>query len=177
MHFQIISLLVVMMVIALSPVSAHSEEWEITIDMFEGIISGFFSEDLPDLKSCADDTVNAYDDFANGIALLHTDENELTKVTQGLSYLANAITTIQNLLTDCRGVETEINKLVSTVSSFSNPVTLTFHVGEDLVVNGYDIYEEITQAVSMWEAGSYTQCGVEIGEALEKTLIGRRRQQ
>jgi hypothetical protein len=37
---------------------------------------------------------------------------------------------------------------------------------------GKDIYEEISQAISLWKAESYRDAGVQIGKALEKLIVG-----
>jgi hypothetical protein len=155
--------------------SAASWEWQISVDVFEGTLAGFFNEAAPDISACADQTINVYSDFQQAMSLLKTDQNTVDEIEQGLGVISSALSHVQALIQDCGGIFPEIQKLESTLGSFSNPVTLVFHVGEDLIVNGVNIYDEIMQAVSLWENQSYRQSGYQIGEALEQLLIGNRR--
>ena len=46
---------------------------ETTVDVFEGTLQGFFgSSQFPALKSCANETVDAYDQIADAFKKLHT---------------------------------------------------------------------------------------------------------
>lgn len=40
-----------------------------------------------------------------------------------------------------------------------NPVWYSFHIGKDLIINGVNIYREITKAVDDWEKKDYYDFG------------------
>ncbi len=148
-------------------------QWSVSLDMFEGVIGGFFNEDAPDLKGCANNAVNVYNAFDAAIKELHSDDSTITKVENGMEDMGNALLGIESLLKDCQSTAPEMKSLLDTITTgFKSPKTFAYHVGKDLIVNGVDIYHEITAAVSAWESQSYKECGNQIGLALHALLIG-----
>ena len=55
---------------------------------------------------------------------------------------------------------------------FKSPRSFAYHVGKDILVNGRNIYQEISSAVSMYEAQKWEQFGYNIGEAAANVIIG-----
>ena len=51
-------------------------------------------------------------------------------------------------------------------SEFASPTTFAWHLLKDLVVNGVDIYREITDSVTQWRSGNYLYFGKDVGRAL-----------
>merc|ERR1711990_1127629 len=145
-------------------------QWEVTVDVFEGTLQGFFNGAFHDLKACANDTVSAYDDIHAGVGLIY--EKTPQSVLSGIKDLGNAMGPLQQGLTDCKAAYGDIQKFVNAFKQLENPETFAFHVGKDLLVNGKDIYQEVMAAVQLWQSQSYLDCGVKIGEALNKLLIG-----
>lgn len=45
------------------------------------------------------------------------------------------------------------------VESFTSPMSFAYHVGKDLIVNGHNIYDEITAAVNDYESANYFGMG------------------
>merc|ERR1711871_1490711 len=148
---------------------SHGWQWEVTVDVFEGTLEGFFSG-FKDLKACANDTVSAYDDINNAVSLIK--QQTPASVLQGIKSLGAALNALKEGLVDCKAAYGEIQSFVKAFEQFSNPGTFAFHVGKDLLVNGKDIYQEITQAVSLWNSQSYLDCGQQIGKALYKLVVG-----
>ena len=58
------------------------------------------------------------------------------------------------------------------VAVFSNPADFAYHVGKDLLVNGKDIYSEITASVTDYQQEKWGSFGYEIGEAAAKVILG-----
>lgn len=54
-----------------------------------------------------------------------------------------------------------------------NPVTMSIHISEDLVLNGKDIYAHMRYAMMYREFGLYEKLGKELGDALALVLIGK----
>lgn len=169
-------------VTAKAPVSRHprlgevggSWQWEVTMDMFEGVIGGFFAKDAPDLKSCAGDAESLYSQMDAAIKTMEGAGSTASKVEDGLQEMGNVLLSLSDLIKDCQGAEKEITSLVSTIrSGFTSPMSFLYHMGKDLVVNGVDIYHEIKSAEGAWEQQSYKECGNQIGMALQKLLVGR----
>jgi len=92
-------------------------------------------------------------------------------IAEGLRDLGHALTNLKQALVDCKAAEAEVAKFAKAIEDgFEHPLSFVFHVGKELIVNGRDIYAEITAAVSDWKAQSYRASGVQIGKALSKLL-------
>ncbi len=148
-----------------------SWKWEVTFDIFEGLIEGFFDFDkYPDLKSCASEIAEVYDDLDQAVQAI--EQKDVHGVRQGLKLIGQSLDEVSDALRDCKAAEGDIESVIDALKGFKSPWSFVFHVGKDLLVNGVDIFEEISDAVNDWKAQSYRQCGEEIGEALNKLLIG-----
>jgi len=149
--------------------TANTWKWEVTVDVFEGSIEGFFSE-FQSFKTCANDTVEAYDQIRTAVTLLEKKTPE--SVLKGIKDLGVAFGALKDGLVECKAVKAELDSFVNALEQFKTPSSFAFHVGKDLLVNGKDIYAEITQAISLWKAQRYQDAGIRIGEALNKLIVG-----
>jgi len=152
-------------------VSAHTWSWQVTVDVFEGALQGFFSSDeFPHLKACASETADTYEGIKSAI-------EEIEKLTPsdikaGLADLGTAMTNLKKALTDCKASEKDVTDFAKALEQgFEHPLSFAFHLGKELLVNGKDIYTEIKTAISDWKAQSYRAAGVQIGAALGKLLL------
>lgn len=66
--------------------------------------------------------------------------------------LPDAITACQATVTEAVALAA---KLTAATKNLASPTTFAFHVGKDLIVNGRDIYREITTAVQDWNNQNY----------------------
>lgn len=55
---------------------------------------------------------------------------------------------------------------------FKNPHTFVFHVGKDLMINGVQIYKEISDAIMQFEQAKYFDFGEDLGLALAQLIFG-----
>lgn len=101
------------------------------------------------------------------------DESNVSKIEDGLNMMGDALTNIQQLVSECKTAAPEMESLVGTIKQgFVHPTTFVYHMGKDLLVNGADIFHEISTAVGDWESQSYKASGVQVGIALKQLLIG-----
>jgi len=151
--------------------AAPQSTWQITVDVFEGTLQGFFdSSAFPSLKDCASDSDDAYDQLKAAIEEL--ERKDAKSVAQGLRDLASALTHLKAALTDCKAAESEIAKFAKAVEDgFAHPVSFLLHVGKALLVNGRDIYVEVSAAIADWKADAFRDAGVAIGQALSKLFV------
>ena len=149
---------------------AHTSGWQITVDVFEGTLEGFFdSSTFPHLKECASDAVDSYDDIKAAISEI--EQMTFDGVKTGLKDLGLAYKGLQTALTDCKASASDIEIFVKAIETgFEHPLTFLFHVGKELLINHKDIFAEITTAVADWKADSFRASGVQIGKALAKLL-------
>ena len=147
---------------------------KVTVDVFEGVLQGFFgSGTYPELKHCASDASDAYTDISDAISLIK--KWTVDDVIDGLEELGNSMDVLKSALTDCKASEKELADFVAAVEDgFHHPGQVIVHVGEDLIVHGQQIYEEISTAIEDFEGESYRDAGVQIGGALDLLFNGRR---
>ena len=56
--------------------------------------------------------------------------------------------------------------------TFKSPLSFAYHAGKDLLVNGKDIYAEISGAITAYDAQDYQTFGHDVGKALSLVLVG-----
>jgi len=78
---------------------------------------------------------------------------------------------IPGLLTDCESIETDLSSLLQMAAIFEHPLTLIFHIGKSLIVNGCDIFTKIETAVQAYKKGEYFEFGSNIGMALDEVFL------
>ena len=106
-------------------------------------------------------------------AIGELESKSVSGVEQGLKDLGSALDALKTALTDCKASSADIAEFVKTVEDgFKHPLSFICHIGKDLIVNGQDIFSEISQAISLWKSESYRDSGIQIGKALEKLIIG-----
>ena len=145
--------------------------WEITMDVFEGTLEGFFgaSKDFPKLKECASDAADSFTQIQAAIGAI--EQHTLPSIKQGIADLGRAYKEAKVALKACKASEADIKKFAHVLEEgFEHPLSFLYHVGQDLVINHAQIIKEITAAVAMWKAQSYRQAGIQIGMALAKLL-------
>jgi hypothetical protein len=57
--------------------------------------------------------------------------------------------------------------------SFTNPSSMVFHIGKDMVVNGVQIFEDIAQAVYHFKSKNYYKFGQDCGMAIAAVFLGQ----
>ncbi|QDZ20745.1 hypothetical protein HOP50_04g32670 [Chloropicon primus] len=158
--------------LALNQKLEASWKWEVTFDIFEGLIQGFFEyEKYPNLKQCASDITQVYDDL--DMAVKDIKEESVRGVKEGIRLIGESLTEVSTAITDCQGAINDVESILHVLSEFKTPAAFAYHVGKDLLINGVDILNEIQTAVSDWESQSYRDCGVQVGTALNQLLIGQ----
>ena len=63
--------------------------------------------------------------------------------------------------------------LVVSLGIIRHPKQIVYHVGQDLVVNGVDIYGNINDATGHWKKQEYHDFGKSTGSALRLLVIGK----
>ena len=88
-------------------------------------------------------------------------------------YIGDAVKEIKPALSDCEATVSDLEKLSALAALLTNPVSLVYHIGKDLIVNGHDIYHEIEDSVTQYHNAHYKYFGFDIGMALAKLIIGQ----
>ena len=67
----------------------------------------------------------------------------------------------------------EVEVLYKMLEEFSSPTSFLYHAGTNFVVNGVEIYEELSKAYTNYEAKVYKDFGKDVGVALALVFIGK----
>lgn len=155
---------------AFSAPPAPASPAEIALDVFKGVALGFAEDEFPDVSSCVSDLNSTYVDLK---AAIEDFEKKTAKgIIDGLQEMGETLVSLVDALRSCKATVDEVEKMVKALEQFTSPAAFAYHVGKDLLVNGRDIFQEITTAVSNWKAAQYTDAGKQIGTALAKLIVG-----
>merc|ERR1719461_159446 len=76
---------------------------------------------------------------------------------------------------DCSSASTEAQQLsqqLETLYEYASAWDITFGVGKNILVNGVDIYNDITGAISSYDSADYYTMGQDIGNAMKDAVVG-----
>jgi len=71
----------------------------------------------------------------------------------------------------CKNIEADIGQLFVKATIFSHPIALVFLIGEELVVNGVNIFKDIYAAVDFYHKGDYFNFGKNVGGAMDLIFL------
>ena len=136
----------------------------------EGFFNGIFGtvegavKCMRDVKTVASEVETTIADFKSHSYISAIEE--IGTIASGLS------TDIQ----DCEGASTEAQELaqqLKTIYQDSSAWTVTFEIGKNVLVNGVDIYNDITGAISSYDSADYYTMGQDIGNGTKEALVGK----
>ena len=137
----------------------------------EGILKGALdAEGFSDIEHCiqdgeklVQDAEAAYKDFS---------KHSVSDIINGLKEVADAVRVIKAGMKDCSSMKADWAKLDAMAKNFESPTSLAWHIARDLVVNGKDIYREISTAIGDYKSQDWLGFGTNVGMAAAKTLLG-----
>ena len=72
---------------------------------------------------------------------------------------------------DCTGIKADLTNLEQMARILMHPVTLVYHVGKNLILNGIDIFHKMESAIEAEKAQDYFTFGKYVGEALSELVL------
>jgi predicted HAD superfamily phosphohydrolase len=99
---------------------------------------------------------------------------EMTDVMASLTKIGMSVKKLADAAKDCDNEMTkkEFDILRKMVGRFSDPKTFAFEMGTNIVVNGVDIYREMSAAYTNYLAKDFESFGRDIGVSLALIFIG-----
>lgn len=73
-------------------------------------------------------------------------------VRKGLQEAGAAIRMIPEAVKDCEVIESDISALVKMAEIFEHPLSLIYHAGKSLIVNGADIFQKVHEGITAYKA-------------------------
>jgi hypothetical protein len=139
--------------------------------MVGGMLKGAIdAEGFTDINSCIADAEVIFKDAEE--AVKDFESKDVSKIIDGVKKVADILSEVQKGMSDCSHLKADWEKLAKMAAVFSSPTTFAYHVGKDLMVNGVDIFGEIQDAIAEYKQGNWEKFGVDIGEAVAKTILG-----
>ena len=153
--------------------SLGKESLGLSTDGAEQFVEGFFNgifgtvegavKCIRDAKTVASEVETTINDFKSHSYISAIEE--IGTIASGLS----------QDIQDCEGASTEAQELaqqLKTIYQDSSAWTVTFDIGKNVLVNGVDIYNDITGAISAYDSADYYTMGQDIGNGTKEALVG-----
>ena len=139
----------------------------------EGAIKGaLHTEGLDSILTCVEDpkaTIKSFED-----AIKQFEKKDMASITMGFMDMAQAFKSLAKAVTDCDSDVTkrEIEIFESMLKSFEDPKSLAIKAGQNIVLNGVEIYHEISAAYTSYKVAEYENFGRDMGVAMALVFIG-----
>ena len=90
----------------------------------------------------------------------------------GLILLSKIAKEIPAAINECKIVVSDLKELELAIATLSSPMEFFYHVGKDIVVNRVQLYTDVENCVSDYEQSLWFDFGSNLGNALDKLLVG-----
>ncbi|CAK58903.1 unnamed protein product (macronuclear) [Paramecium tetraurelia] len=141
----------------------------------KGVVEGVQVDDHVEVKeivSCLNDSEALIENIVKAITNLES--QTFDGVKEGIKLIGVAIQQIPDAITACESGSEEmvaLSKLLTNMlEQLRNPWTFSYKIGYNLIVNGLDIYQEISTAIKDWKSEIYEDFGKQIGFVLVQLL-------
>ncbi|CAD8071102.1 unnamed protein product [Paramecium sonneborni] len=169
----------IMLIVLTLLVLGNSQSMDIHVkDVYlivKGVVEGVQVDDHVEVKeivSCLNDSEELINNIVKAITNLET--QTFDGVKEGIKLIGVAIQQIPDAITACQSGSEEmvaLSKLLTNMlEQLRNPWTFSFKIGYNLIVNGLDIYQEISTAIKDWKSEIYEDFGKQIGFVLVQLL-------
>lgn len=141
----------------------------------KGIIKGtLHDDDLDNILQCISDPKQIVDDFEFAIANFSKKDMEMTDVMASLTKIGMSVKKLADAAKECDNEITkrELQILQKMIGKFQDPKTFAYEMGTNIVINGVDIYREMSAAYTNYLAKEYESFGRDIGVSLALIFIG-----
>ena len=140
------------------------------LQVVEGVLRGALALSIPSADTCINDVEGLTSEVEEAVADFK--KASFSGVSAGIEKVGDIVGKIQGDIADCKVSAEDAEKLAEMAKNFKSPWSFAFHVGKDILLNGVDIYHEISDAVTKYDNKDYYGFGYNVGEALEEVLIG-----
>ena len=140
-------------------------------EIVSGVLKGALdAEGFTDINQCINDAEGVFADAKEAIA--DFEKKDIPDTINGIKKIADMLMIVKKGMSDCSHLKADWEKLEKMAAIFASPTTFAEHVGKDLIVNGKDIFKEITTAVHDYQTQDYSDFGFQVGEAAAKVILG-----
>ena len=122
-----------------------------------------------DLETCLDQAQAGVGDMGGAIDQLSSGDK--SGIKNGLEDLATSLINLFQATESCPKIYSHVVDVISQLKSLADPVTLAIHVGEDILYNGVDIYNNVQGAISDYQSQNWFAFGGDIGDILSELMF------
>ena len=147
---------------------------EIT-QLLDGFLFGALkTEEVYDMEMCIKEINPLVTDLTTAIADFK--DGSYYRITDGIYYLGQFVAQIKTVTKDCPNAlrEEDKLKLEEMADAFKNPKKLILDAGEDLIINGVEIYQDVKKGITRFDSKDYQLAGQEFGEVAALVLWGKK---
>ena len=119
------------------------------------LIGALQTEEVYDLDICLKDVNPLVTDMTTAIADFK--DGSYYRITDGIYQLGQFVSQIKVVTKDCSRAlrEEDLDKLKDMEEAFLHPKQLILDVGEDLVVNGVEIYQDVKKGIQFFDDSKF----------------------
>jgi hypothetical protein len=140
------------------------------MDIIGGIFSGMGSAvNITEMAPCVTDAGT----FGGWIeqSVVDFSKHTFDGTKDGFMDLSNAFGVLPSAIKECVPASVEFASVVERAAlAWAHPLSLLYHVGENIVFNGVVIFADISKAMADYETGNWFGFGFEIGQAAFKVI-------
>jgi len=146
---------------------ASSEGLEIVEGLLDGALNGIH---LTDVVECFDDAETVVKECVGAVELFtHGSASDIAKAVQQIS---QAFSELPHAISTCTTAYDDAKQLAAEIESFASPATFVYAVGKSLILNGSEIFGDISSAINAYKNKQYENFGYEVGVAMGTVLAG-----
>jgi hypothetical protein len=112
----------------------------------EGLIYGILDEEYTDLHECLAESSEFESDLEEAVKDFELET--FNGVKDGLKELGQAIKLVPTMAKDCAHITGDLKNLEEMAKIIMHPLSLVYHMGKNLIVNGIDIFHKIQAAIA-----------------------------
>lgn len=139
----------------------------------QGLLTGaLHAEKMDDILKCLTNSKKTLSDFEEAAKFFQY--RDYKNVLLGIEKLGVALSQVAVSVEGCSGEQTMKEMMIfkKMVENFETPKKFAMEVGINALVNGVDIYHEMSAAYTNYQAKEYEAFGRDIGVAMALVLIG-----
>ena len=142
------------------------------IDVLGGLLAGIADGiAITDIENCVTDTETVAANLADAVMELR-DAANATNAKAAIHDFGMTLEFLPGAITNCKSAATnDAADIAEMIKNFESPLSFIFVVGKNLVLNGNEIYDEMTTAIADWDSQSWFAFGQNLGEAMAKTFL------
>ena len=80
---------------------------------------------------------------------------------------------IADAKSNCQMIEADWDSIDQMSKTWHTPLTFAYHEGTEINMNGKNIYQQVTKAISDYDKQNFYDCGIQLGIASAKILLGK----